>query len=209
MPNSEGHSSRRALAISPNLPLLKELEALLAMHLGGGLQRLQAYPSPRELSSLIPPGSSHLVFLDMAADRDRGLELLDQLSRAGQHVQVIALLAGNDPDFILRCLRAGAVDFLIEPLTADQVEAAFGKLARLQTVAEVPAKEPARIIAVMPAKGACGATTVASSLAFQWKRTTGKKVLLADLDPLTGNLSFEGEVGLQLPRCAPARRRAR
>jgi pilus assembly protein CpaE len=42
----------------------------------------------------------------------------------------------------------------------------------------------------MPAKGACGATTVACNLAFQWKRTSGKKVLLVDMDPLTGNLSF-------------------
>ena len=42
----------------------------------------------------------------------------------------------------------------------------------------------------MPAKGACGATTLASNLALQWKRMSGQRVLLVDLDPLTGNLSF-------------------
>jgi pilus assembly protein CpaE len=43
---------------------------------------------------------------------------------------------------------------------------------------------------VMPAKGACGATTIACNLAFQWKRHGAKRVLLADLDPLTGTMSF-------------------
>ncbi len=42
----------------------------------------------------------------------------------------------------------------------------------------------------MPAKGACGATTIACNLAFQWKRLGAKKVLLADLDPLAGTTSF-------------------
>jgi pilus assembly protein CpaE len=191
MANSEAPTSRRAIAISPNSPMLNELEPLLAPHLGGNpLNRLQAYPSPRELPSVLAGGVSHLVLLDAATDSDQALQLLDELSRMGPHMQVIALLGGNDPDFILRCLRAGATDFLIQPFTTDQVEAAFEKLARVQPATETLGGEPAKIIAVMPAKGACGATTIASNLAFQWKRASGKKVLLVDMDPLTGNLSF-------------------
>jgi pilus assembly protein CpaE len=90
----------------------------------------------------------------------------------------------------LRCLRAGASDFLILPLTPEQVDAAFGKLTRAQPAPELSGQEPAKTIAVMPAKGACGATTIACNLAFQWKRISGKKILLVDMDPLTGNLSF-------------------
>jgi pilus assembly protein CpaE len=191
MANSETPISRRPLAISPNAPLLDQLERLLAAHLGGAaLNRLQAYPSPRDLPNMLPPGSSHLVFLDTASDRDQAVQLLEEIGRTGNHTQVIALLESNEPDFILRCLRAGASDFLILPLTAEQVDAAFGKLARVQPTPETSGKETAKIIAVMPAKGACGATTVACNLAFQWKRISGKKVLLVDMDPLTGNLSF-------------------
>ena len=190
MANSETPISRRPLAISPNAPLLDQLERLLAAHLGGtALQRLQAYPSPRDLPNLLP-GHPHLVFLDTASDRDQAVQLLEEIGRTGTHIQVIALLASNEPDFILRCLRAGASDFLILPLTAEQVDAAFGKLARAQPAQETPGRETAKTIAVMPAKGACGATTVACNLAFQWKRISGKKVLLVDMDPLTGNLSF-------------------
>ncbi len=191
MANSETPFSRRPLAISPNAPLLDQLEKLLAAHLGGAaLHRLQAYPSPRDLPNLLPGGNQHLVFLDTASDRDQAVQLLEEIGRTGSHIQVIALLASNEPDFILRCLRAGASDFLILPLTAEQVDAAFGKLSRAQPAQETPGRETAKTVAVMPAKGACGATTVACNLAFQWKRISGKKILLIDMDPLTGNLSF-------------------
>jgi len=46
------------------------------------------------------------------------------------------------------------------------------------------------IVAVIPAKGACGASTIAANLAFQWKRSSGQRILLVDLDPLTGTISF-------------------
>ena len=61
----------------------------------------------------------------------------------------------------------------------------------------------------MPAKGACGATTVACNLAFQWKRLGAKRILLADLDMLAGTLSVpaEDQVGVQLSGRPAARQR--
>jgi pilus assembly protein CpaE len=131
-----------------------------------------------------------LIFLDVASSPDHALALLPELIR-GTGTQVLAVLAGNDPDSILKCLRAGASDFLLRPVTSDQMEAALSKVARLQPASETPAvQSQAKIIAVMPAKGACGATTLACNLAFQWKRMGAKRILLADLDPLAGTMSF-------------------
>ena len=44
------------------------------------------------------------------------------MSRMGPSIQVVALLAGNDPDAMLRCLRGGAADFLIQPFNGEQIE---------------------------------------------------------------------------------------
>ena len=83
MANSETPISRRPLAISPNAPLLDQLEQLLAPHLGGAsLYRLQAYPSPRDIPNLLPAGTPHLVFLDTASDRDQSVQLLEEVGRA-------------------------------------------------------------------------------------------------------------------------------
>jgi pilus assembly protein CpaE len=47
-----------------------------------------------------------------------------------------------------------------------------------------------KVICVAPGKGASGATTVACNLAFAFKSVKGAKVLLADLDGLTGTIPF-------------------
>jgi pilus assembly protein CpaE len=171
--------------------MVRELAPLLESHLtGSSINFVNSYPAPRDISSALGGGALQLVFLDVASDPERALQLLGEIARLGSHVHVLALLSGNDPDFILRCLRAGAADFLLEPFTADQLEAVLTKIARFQPAPETAGSDPVKIIAVMPAKGACGATTIACNLAFYWKRMGAKRVLLADLDPLTGTLSF-------------------
>ncbi len=191
MTNREALASRRLVLISPNAPRADELEALLTIGADGvAVHRLQAYPSPRDLPSALAAGTVHLVFLDVSSEPGQALDLLGEMARMSPHVHVIALLDGNDPDLILRCLRAGAVEFLIHPFTAEQVDAAFAKVARLQGTSDLPAREPAKLFAVMPAKGGCGATTLAANLAFQMKKRGAARVLLADMDMLAGVLSF-------------------
>ena len=171
--------------------MTQELAPLFQSHLAGAtIVEVRSYPSPRDLPATLGSGAPHLVFLDVASDREQALQLLAEMTRMEPSIQVIALLSANDPDLLLRCLRAGALDFLVQPFTADQIEAAVAKLARLQPNAESSGKEPAKIFAVIPAKGGCGATTIACNLAFQWKRLGAQRILLADLDPLAGTLSF-------------------
>ena len=182
--------ARRAVVISPSARMVEELEPLLVSQLpGSAVNYLRTYPSPRDLNGIMG-GGVQLMFLDASSDTAQAIQLLGEMSRAAPGVQTLALLSGNEPDLILRCLRAGASDFLIQPFTADQLESAMTKVARSQPSSEGAGKEPAKIFAVMPAKGACGATTVACNLAFQWKRHGAKRILLADLDLLTGTLSF-------------------
>ena len=181
---------RRGVVISPNSRMVRELAPLLESHLvGSSINFVNSYPSPRDISSALGGGAPQLVFLDLASDPDRALQLLAEIVRLGAPVQVLALLPGNDPDLMLRCLRAGAADFLLEPFTPDQLDNVLAKIARMQPASDKEA-DNTRIIAVMPAKGACGATTIACNLAFYWKRMGANRVLLADLDPLTGTLSF-------------------
>jgi pilus assembly protein CpaE len=185
-------TAKRAVIISPNQPMADELNPLLTTYLPGVQQvHLRTYPGPRELSEAFDRSLPHICFLDVDSNRDKAFEVLGEFAKAGLPVQVVALLTVDTPDLILRSLRAGASDFLVQPFTGEQVQAALVKLARSQPQTDSSSNAAAgKIIAVMPAKGACGATTIACNLAFQWKRMSQKKVLLADLDALTGTLSF-------------------
>src|SRR5690349_3729657 len=129
--------SKRSVIIIPNARVLNEFEPLLAANLPAvPATQLGSYPSPSDLTSVLGTASSRLVFLDVSSDVDQAMQLLAEMGRIGSGIQVFSLLSGNDPDLILRCLRAGAVDFLIQPFTPDQIEVALSKLSRL-----VPAVE--------------------------------------------------------------------
>jgi pilus assembly protein CpaE len=168
-----------------------ELEPLLQSHVAAAsFSRLKSYPADKDLPGAAGGGAPSLVFLDVFSDREKAVRLIEEIVKLGPQAQVIALFDGDDPDLILRCLRAGALDFLIQPFSGEQIDSALSKLARMQSNVEGAGRESAKIIAVMPAKGACGATTVACNLAFQCKRQGTKRVLLIDLDPLTGTVSF-------------------
>jgi pilus assembly protein CpaE len=180
----------KTLVICPNNSMASELAPILAYGLPlAPVHVTQDYPSRRPLMDLIKKVDPKLCFLDFSTNLEMALATAAELQGLNAGLPVVALLPGNNPDLILRCVRQGAADFLIRPFTSDQIDAAVERVARRMQPPSARAGG-AKTIAVFPAKGACGATTIACNLAFQSKRLGSKKILLADLDPLTGTISF-------------------
>lgn len=180
----------KTLLICPHRATMTEVAPLLADALPlAPMHRLHVYPDRKEATELLRTFDAKLCFLDFASAGNAGFGTLEVLQAIAPELMVIALLAGNNPEMVLRCLRAGATDFLVAPFTPDQVETVVEKVAR-RIRAHDPNVTPAQIVAVMRVKGGCGASTVAANLAFQCKRLGARRVLLADLDGLTGSLSF-------------------
>jgi pilus assembly protein CpaE len=136
---------------------------------------------------LVATQQPSLCFLEVNDPPERALAVIPEFVRINPKLPVVVVLSNNDPELVLKCLRQGASDFLLQPFTIEQVDAALQKIARLHPGR---AKNPGKVFCVMPAKGGCGASTIASNLAYQLKRFGDKRILLADLDPLAGTLSF-------------------
>jgi len=169
-----------------------ELVGLLALGLPGAVPiHLKSYPSFSVLAQTVNSARTRLCFLDACTNREVAFQLLTEISTLAADVLVVALLATNDPDSILRCLRQGASEFLVRPFTPDQLEAALQKLARSRPPSRPEESSNCRVYCVMPSKGASGASTLACNLAFHLRRPGNGKLLLADMDPLTGTLAFQ------------------
>ncbi len=182
----------RPLVVCPDPGLAAELLGLLARQLPGATAtQLKSYPSASVLAQSVHSTGMRLCFLDVGTNREVAFQLLSELSALASDAIIVALLAGNDPDLILRCLRQGASDFLVRPFTPDQLEAALQKLARSRLASRPDETSNGRVYCVMPAKGACGATTLAANLVFHLRRPGAGKLLLADMDPLAGTLAFQ------------------
>jgi pilus assembly protein CpaE len=168
-----------------------ELTGLLTRQMPGPAPALlKAYPPSNVLAEFVAKPGLQFCFLDVCSNREVAFQLVSEVNSLAPDVAVVALLSGNAPDLILRCLRQGASEFLIQPFTPDQLEAALRKLARARPETRPGEENRSRVYCVMPGKGACGATTLACNLAYQLQRPGNGKVLLADLDRLTGTLAF-------------------
>ncbi len=151
---------------------------------------LSAYPPQGTLFELLEAEAIELCFLDIASNRAAAFDAMSHIGTRRPDVPVLALLPANDPDLILQCLRQGASEFLIQPFTPDQLHAALAKLSRFHLARAPEPSSNSRIYSVIPSKGACGATTIACHLAPALKKQSGNRVLLADMDGLTGTVAF-------------------
>ncbi|MEZ5401632.1 MAG: AAA family ATPase [Bryobacteraceae bacterium] len=178
--------SKTILVICPERRLMGELIPLLSQHFPAlPVDQVQQYPDRARLSQLLANGHA-LCFLDVTSDQERALALLAEIGALGSSTVPVALLTNNNSDLILRALRAGAAEFLLHPITVDQLRPVMERVAK-----SGPGVGGAgTVLSVIPVKGACGASTLASSLVFQAKRGGAKKILLADMDPTAGTLSF-------------------
>jgi pilus assembly protein CpaE len=187
-PNDSG--AWRICCISPNRLMVEGLSpALKRCFPGASVCDVRHYPEKDSLADDLGSPLPDVCFVDVISDRARPLSLIPQILQLDGRINIIVLIGAKEPDLILKCLRLGASEFLEQPFDAGQLLAALPRLTRAGT-AGADQKQLAKVYCVVPAKGACGSTTVACNLAFQFKRGGSNRILLADMDPLTGTVSF-------------------
>jgi len=183
-------SARNILVISADRRMSVDLIPLLSQQIPSAqVAELNSYPNRSALAEHLASRPAGLCFLDVATNRDYALTVLSDLSQLSPSMSVVVLLANNNTDLILTCLRQNASEFLLQPVTADQLLPVLERLALMRPTGNALGSG-AKVITIIPVKGACGASTIASNLAFALKKAGSQKVLLGDMDPYTGTLSF-------------------
>lgn len=183
------HGRCKALYFGAAPATLRELHPLLLHHFPlCTAVPMDPHPSRRELAEEVTAPVPTICILQIENVTSAAAELISELLRLDSKLGVVIVLPRDCPDLILPYLRLGATDFLIAPFTPDQVQMVASKILKLFPSGDAAAS--GKIYAILPAKGACGATTIACALAFEWSRLTSSRVLLADLDPFTGTIGF-------------------
>jgi pilus assembly protein CpaE len=187
--NNTASSGASALLISPAGNIVAELLPLLSHNMPGvQIHPLKEYPEADALADAMHRHRPRLCFLDVQTRKERALQVIRDLQLIDSAIQIVVLLGPNDQEKILECLRAGAAEFLIQPFTVEDLKPVLMRVSQRSPL--IHFGKGGRIICVAPSKGACGASTLAANLAYRRKSLGADHVLLADLDPLTGTISF-------------------
>ena len=119
-----------------------------------------------------------LVVLPLDGVADLQLATLEREIRRERYTAVIGTAPKQEPEVMLRAMRAGIQEFLVSPPDPKDFAAAVDRLMR-RTQASA---ENGEVIAVYSAKGGLGVSSVATNLAFGFaKNHPGARTALADM----------------------------
>jgi pilus assembly protein CpaE len=165
---------------------------------GNEICEFASYPPSLDDVPRMLEGNYDAVLIELDSDPAYALELVESIGPNGR-ATVMVYSSSTDPELLVRCMQAGAREFLTYPFAADVVAEALARSAVRRPVVQSSRSRSAagRLLAIMGAKGGAGATMLACNLAVALAQQKDQKTLLIDLDlPLGGaalNLGVVGE----------------
>ena len=180
-----------ALSIVPDRELASQFAAATEhSHTFQILSEMKAYPSQQTLEIRLRQVKPDLVLLDLVTDLEVACELIRMVTAIDHQTHVVGLHLRNDSEAILRSLRMGASEFLYAPFDVNIHAEAIARLHRLLQPNPTDDVQPGTVLCFSSAKPGSGASTLAAQTAFALRRTTNKRVLLADFDLMGGMIGF-------------------
>ncbi|MBI4470185.1 MAG: AAA family ATPase [Acidobacteria bacterium] len=138
-----------------------------------------------ELVEKFNPQSALII---MNGKPDETMELVRQLGTTHPKTAIVCTGSNVASDQIVRAYRAGATEFLCQPLEMPELNEVIEKIQALSLSAE--GKDGARggVIACFSARGGSGSSTVTVNLAAAMARQTEKPTVVVDLNLQSGTL---------------------
>lgn len=188
-PESIGTSALSIALIGPSEERRAAAVTALNASSGNELREFPTYPpSPEEVSRLLEQ-QYDIVVIDLDADPEYALELVENIAASGA-ITVMVYSEKSDPDVLMRCMRAGAREFLILPFDSNVVAEALVRAAARRPLNKVSKKAAGRLLTFLGAKGGAGATTIACNFAVALAQDPNQKTLLIDLDLPLGDAAL-------------------
>jgi pilus assembly protein CpaE len=131
-----------------------------------------------------------VVFVDLDSDTEYALDVVESLSLSNA-ATVMVYSAQADRNLVIRCMRAGAREFLNLPLAPGDMPGALARLSIHDPATRRAKGMGKRLFVFLGAKGACGVTTIASSFAIALAQESGQSTLLIDLGLPLGDAAIQ------------------
>jgi pilus assembly protein CpaE len=177
----------RTILVGPDEERRKAVLAAISEQPVTLVAELKDYSAVRQLK----PGVDDwdVALLDLDSDPDLCLAVVQSISGKSAASTVMVCSASEDPELLMRCMWAGAREFLRFPITPHTLtEALLRAVARLAE--STGTRRSGKLLVFVGAKGGAGVTTIATNLALALRQETGAEVVLLDLDIELGESSL-------------------
>jgi len=152
-------------------------------------REFSAYPNIAHLAK-VTDVDCDVVLIDLEADPEVALDLVESVCSQNPALTVMAYSSKGAPDLLVRCMRAGAREFLTDPLSSATLTDALIRASARRLETDRRKKVSGKMLVFVGAKGGTGVTTLASNFAIALQKESGREVALVDLDIQLGGVSL-------------------
>jgi pilus assembly protein CpaE len=146
----------------------------------GSVREVTSYPADLDDLPRLLDLRCDVVIVDLDGDPEYALQIVESIYAFGAGT-VIVFSGMADLELAVRCMRAGAREFLTLPLNPSILADAMARIS-IRGSSNHPARRTSRKLFVfMGAKGGSGTTTIASNFAIALAQESGQSTLLIDL----------------------------
>ncbi len=178
-------SALRIAVVDPNDQTRESLKSVL---LGLETVWLEAESSRYEFFvDVIEQTKPDIGLIVMDTDPDRAIELVAEIAAKSPSCALLVASSSNDGRLILESMRAGAKEFLTEPVKEEELAAALQRVNRQQTGDTTQMTRSSRVIAIAGATGGVGSSSIAVNLGCALTTDEENSVVLIDLDVALGD----------------------
>jgi pilus assembly protein CpaE len=188
-PDAIGTHVLSVALIGPTESRRRPIASALATVHGSTIKEYSQYPEIDDLPKLLEPGHDVIV-IELDSDPEYALELVESIC-GSSNVTVMVYSEQVNPDMLVRCMRAGAREFLSQPITAATIAEAMVRASVRRPAAKGPKKATGKLLLFAGAKGGSGVTTVATNFAVALAQESGKSTVLIDLNLPLGNAALD------------------
>ena len=174
----------RIAVVDPNEATRENLKTVLV---GLDMVWLEAECSHYEFfSDVVEQTKPDIGLVAMDTDPDKATQLVSEMVAQAPDCILLVTSSSTDGRLILQAMRAGAKEFLTEPLKAEDLAAALQRVKQ-QGGARGDANKDCKVIAVAGATGGVGTSSIAVNLSCCLALDESNSVALVDLDVALGD----------------------
>jgi pilus assembly protein CpaE len=188
-PDSLGGEPLSIALIGPDEERRKAAAAALAACNGADVRELSAYPSGLDDLPRLLDQQYDVLIIELDSNPEYALELVENICSKSQ-ATVMVYSQATDPDLLVRCMRAGAREFLTPPFARGTMAEALVRAAARRPANRPEKKTRGRLLVFLGAKGGAGVTTVACNFAVALAQESRQSTLLIDLDLPLGDAAL-------------------
>jgi pilus assembly protein CpaE len=118
---------------------------------------------------------------------DKAIKLMETIRDKTPECNILVVSGSSDGQVILRAMRAGAKEFLTQPLRVEDMVAALHRISATKYGSERGGNRSCQVIAIAGATGGVGTTSVAVNLGCILAAEQRNSVVLVDLDLSLGD----------------------